>query len=403
MIYRILILLFILSGCNKYYGVKDSIYVPTGEIKYLNKTKFEISKEKIINLEAKNFENSNIFTLPSGNLKTKKTQKLKKLFNHKTISNFLYLNKKIIYISKDSSINSFEDNQNTVIGKIPKLKIKNNSFRIIKDREAIYALSDNGILYLIDKMWTSNIFYNFNRKVNFISSNNNNMLFSALDGELITINKTNKSHKIINKLNINFGYKTKDYNVNVYKNFLFYSHNSNTFILLDRNNYTVLDQYIIENINIMSSIGDILELSNTPLMFEENLIVGDTNGKIVSFNFFKNNIDWQIDLSQKIISYFIYSNSVAIITSNEIIFLELTSGKLIKKFNHNISSPTSHAITNGNLLVQGDNIIKSFDISSNQNENILNINIKNKKIDDIGYSAGSIFFKNYKSLYLLSE
>ena len=79
MIYRILILLFILSGCNKYYGVKDSIYVPTGEIKYLNKTKFEISKEKIINLEAKNFENSNIFTLPSGNLKTKKITKIKKI------------------------------------------------------------------------------------------------------------------------------------------------------------------------------------------------------------------------------------------------------------------------------------------------------------------------------------
>ncbi len=403
MIYRVFFLLFFLSGCDNYYGVKENVYVPTGEIKYLNKTKFKISNKNIVKFEPKEFENNNIFKLPPGNLKINKSQKLMKLFSHKTISNFLHLNKKIIYISKNLSINSFENNKNTVIGKLPKLKIKNNNYKIIKDGEVILILSDHGVLYSVDKMWTVNSFFNFNKKVNFISSNNNTMLFLTLDGELISLNKSNKSYKSIDKLNINFGYKSKDLDIHFDNNFLFFSYNSNTFVLMDRNSYAVLDHYIIENINIMSSIGDISELSNTPLISKQNLILGDTDGKIVSFNFFKNNIDWQLDLSQPILNYFIFSNSVSIITPNEIIFLELTNGNLIKRFNHNILNPATYAIVNSDLLIQGDMSIKLFDIYDIDNKEILNIDIKNKAINDIGYSSGSIFFKNNKNLYLLSE
>ena len=287
MIYRVFFLFFFLSGCDNYYGVKENIYVPTGEIKYLNKTKFKKSSKNIVKFEPKEFENNNIFKLPQGNLKIKKSKKLIKLFSHKAISNFIHLNQKIIYISKDLTINSFENNKNTVIGKLPKLKIKNNNYKIIKDGETILILSDHGVLYSIDKMWNTDIFFNFNKKVNFISSNNNSILFLTLDGELISINKSNKLSKIIDKLNINYGYKSKDLDIYFDNNFLFFSYNSNTFILMDRNSYAVLDHYIIENINIMSSIGDISELSNTPLISKQNLIIGDTDGKIVSYNFFK--------------------------------------------------------------------------------------------------------------------
>ena len=120
---RVILLLLFLSSCsNKYFGTIDDDYYPTKKIVYLEKNKIERSSNNINLLNSNRFENFNIFNNLKLNLEVNDFNKIKKLFKNDSISNFVNYEGLILYISKNFILNSYSDTKITKKSQISKNK-----------------------------------------------------------------------------------------------------------------------------------------------------------------------------------------------------------------------------------------------------------------------------------------
>jgi hypothetical protein len=401
----ILLLLFLSSCSNKYFGTIDDDYYPTKKIVYLEKNKIERSSNNINLLNSNRFENFNIFNNPKLNLEVNEFNKIKKLFKNDSISNFVNYEGSILYISKNFILNSYSNSEITKKSQIPKEHMKKNdqSLKIIFNKDQLLVISNYGEIFKIEKDWSFRFLAKLDKKIDIIRSGSEKLLFIDLNGELITFDTTTNLFASIDTLDINFGFKNRAYDTNVYADVTLVNINTNTLAIIDNNKPQFLFNYTLDSLNILSSVGEISELVNTPFLTENGTIFVDVSGKIINFEISSDEILWENNLKENIVDFIQYSNALILVTKNNFYLLETKTGKLINQKEHAVLNPSYISLVNSKLFLLGENNLVLFDLSTSDLKILKSIKFKNNDIDAVGYNDGNYYLKNEEAVYTLSE
>ena len=406
MIIKVIFLLLFLSSCsNKYFGTIDDDYYPTKKIVYLEKNKIEKSSSNINLLNSNRFENFNIFNNPKLNLEVNEFNKIKKLFKNDSISNFVNYEGSILYISKNFILTSYSDTEITKKLQISKEHMKKNdqSFEIILNKDQLLVISNYGEIFKIEKDWSFRFLAKLDKKIDIIRSGSEKLLFIDLNGELITFDTTTNLFASIDTLDINFGFKNRAYDTNVYADVTLVNINTNTLAIIDNNKPQFLFNYTLDSLNILSSVGEISELVNTPFLTENGTIFVDVSGKIINFEISSDEILWENNLKENIVDFIQYSNALILVTKNNFYLLETKTGKLINQKEHAVLNPSYISLVNSKLFLLGENNLVLFDLSTSDLKILKSIKFKNNDIDAVGYNDGNYYLKNEEAVYTLSE
>lgn len=401
----ILLLLFLSSCSNKYFGTIDDDYYPTKKIVYLEKNKIERSSNNINLLNSNRFENFNIFNNLKLNLEVNDFNKIKKLFKNDSISNFVNYEGLILYISKNFILNSYSDTKITKKSQISKEHMKKNdrSFEIISNKDQLLVISNYGEIFKIEKDWSFKFLAKLDKKVDIIRSGSEKLLFIDLNGELINFDASTNLFSSIDTLDINFGFKNRIYDTNVYADVTLVNINTNTLAIIDHNKPQFLFKYTLDSLNILSSVGEISELVNTPFLSENGTIFVDVSGKIINFEISSDEILWENNLKENIVDFIQYSNALILVTKNNFYLLETKTGKLINQKEHEVINPSHISLVNSKLFLLGENNLVLFDLSTSDLKILKSIKFKNNDIDAVGYNDGNYYLKNEEAVYTLSE
>ena len=401
----ILLLLFLSSCSNKYFGTIDDDYYPTKKIVYLEKNKIERSSNNINLLNSNRFENFNIFNNLKLNLEVNDFNKIKKLFKNDSISNFVNYEGLILYISKNFILNSYSDTKITKKSQISKEHMKKNdrSFEIISNKDQLLVISNYGEIFKIEKDWSFKFLAKLDKKVDIIRSGSEKLLFIDLNGELINFDASTNLFSSIDTLDINFGFKNRIYDTNVYADVTLVNINTNTLAIIDHNKPQFLFKYTLDSLNILSSVGEISELVNTPFLSENGTIFVDVSGKIINFEISSDEILWENNLKENIVDFIQYSNALILVTKNNFYLLETKTGKLINQKEHAVLNPSYISLVNSKLFLLGENNLVLFDLSTSDLKILKSIKFKNNDIDAVGYNDGNYYLKNEEAVYTLSE
>ena len=405
MIFRIIIISLILSGCgNNYLGTVEDDYTPTKKIIYLNNYEVDFSVNKLELLPELLFKNFDIFQAPKLNLKTVNFSKIKKIFKNESISNIVDFDNNLIYIAKNYSLKSFSNNKIYSKSVLPKnFRKNNNQFKIVLENNKLFVISDYGEIFKISQNWSFEPLASANKKINFINSHEGKFLFIDLNGTLLTFDTIQNTFNSSDIMDVNYGFNNKNYDILNYNNLLFHNINTKTFAIIDLNNYKFINKYVLDSLNILSSIGDVEGLVNTPLIVENGVIFVSEKGKIFNFDINNDEIIWDLDLNEIIIDFISSPNGLILITDTNIHVYEAINGKLISKNKHNVFNPTLISLINSKLLVIGQNNLNFIDFNPYNFDTSIIIKFKNNNIDSIGYSNGNYFLKNKDNIYTLSE
>ena len=158
-----------------------------------------------------------------------------------------------------------------------------------------------------------------------------------------------------------------------------------------------------DSLNILSSVGEISELVNTPFLAENGTIFVDVSGKIINFEISSDEILWENNLKENIIDFIQYSNALILVTKNNFYLLETKTGKLINQKEHTVLNPSYISLINSKLFLLGENNLVLFDLSTSDLKILKSIKFKNNDIDAVGYNDGNYYLKNEEAVYTLSE
>ncbi len=379
-----------MSSCNKYIGTIEPNYEPKNTISdiFLKDTSY---------IEVENLSMTKI-THPkridkNTNLNFEKVTKFKNIDQNTNIlffDNYLYLNlKNLIFI--------FDENSNIQKIKI-NLKKNENIIFIFEYKKNIYLVTDRSKLFKLNKT-TYDLVFDFSIFIgNTPILKDGKLLIFSIFGEVseidldkITINNNGlftTNHGVVDN------YKTYQYN-----EYILYLFNSGTLLTLDKTNNVLKDNYYLEDLNILSTIGIFSDLLDTPFLYKNHLYFLDRSGLVSIFNPNNSNTLWEIDLSDTIIDYsFSIEGYLTLLTFNNINIYN-QNGDLIKFFKHNLDNPISIFGINENLHIISEKGIHSFDINTNEQFNF----IKNKFTSDLDVylNFSNIYIKDNNHLYIL--
>ena len=391
---KFLIFLLALTSCNKYLGTVDPDYTPSNEVNEI----FSNFQNDSIN---SNVDFGNIIypinVNPAFSINDLKIDKIISTDKNSVI-NFLFgkiiLSKdKIIYlIDTDNENNNFEYKLN--LNKDEKI------LHFFGFKDEIYLLTNRSRIFIIDHQDVINVadYEIFTNSIPIVLDEY--LIIFSVFGDIYEIKLEDKSISKKNNINSKSGVSIKS-NIFEDKTNLYYLYNTGTLVTFSKNNFDYYNNYILEDINILTSLGIFNELLDTPFSHNEYLYFLDRSGKIVVFNPVSSDIFWEIDINETILGY-LFSNDryLILMTSNKILILS-NNGTIINSYIHNKEIP---------LLIF--NIQKNIYLISEQGISKLNLNeksedsfYKNKFTNnlEIYYQDQNIYLKDEKSLFKLSE
>ena len=386
----LLSLFFILSSCNKYIGTIEPNYEPTNNVT-------EIFSQDSTYKEIENLSISKIIYPVS--------------IDEKQIFNFEDINK-LQAVNQNTNI-LFVDNKYY-------LNLKKNIliFDFNNDKIKINVDLDKGESFISIFEFNKNIFFITNKSRLFLLNDTSYELISEFDifinskpiifdDNLILFSVFGE----VNEINLNENKVTKkgvfDTNYGIANNFKLqqsnetniYLYNSGTLLTLNKSNNELKDNYYLEDLNILSSVGIFSELLDTPFVFNDYYYFIDRSGLISLFNPISSDILWEIDVSNTIIDYsFSIEGYLILLTFNDI-FIYNQNGDLVKAFKHNLDSPMSIFGVSENLHIISENGISSYNINTKLQFNF----IKNKFTSDIDIhlNNSNIYIQDNNYLYIL--
>ena len=390
---KFFIFLFALTSCNQYLGTVDDDYIPKKEVTEIFST---LKKE------------SNISEFEFGNIM------FPKFVNLSLNTNELEINK-IINIDKDSVINFinnkiFVTKNNSIY--IIDLNIQKNleyNLNLINDEKIHYIFEYNNKIYLLTN--NSHMFVIENQNVlevaNFeiftniypILSDKKLIIFSVF-GDIYEINLDDNSILYKDSISVNNGISKKS---NVYENKdnFYYLFNSGTLLTFDKRNYEYLNNYILEDLNIMSSLGVFEELVDAPFSYNNYLYFLDSSGKISVYDPISSEIYWEIDLNSPILNYLFTNDGYLIILTLDKILLLSDNGKILNSYIHNKEIPILIFNINKNIFLISDKGISAINIENKSEEKFYKNKFSNNL--EVYFTEKNIFLKDDKSLFKLSE
>ena len=390
---KFIIFLLVLSSCNKYLGTVDDDYVP---------------KKEVTEIFSKLKEETNISEFEFGNII------FPKFINLPLDTNELEINK-IIDIDNDSVIN-FIDNKiivskkNTIyvidINNKNKLEYNlnlNNDEKInyIFDYDnKIYLLTNNSHMFVIENQNVLEI-ANFEifTNINPILSDKKLIIFSVF-GDIFEINLENYSILYKDSISVNNGISKKS---NIYEDNdnSYYLFNSGTLLTFNKSNYEYLNNYILQDLSIMSSLGVFEQLVDAPFSYNNHLYFLDSSGKVSVYNPISSEIYWEIDLNSSILNYLFTNDGYLIVLTLDKILILSDNGNIINTYTHDKEIPILIFNINKNIFLISEKGISSINYNNKSEESFYKNNFSNNL--EILFNEQNIFLKDDKILFKLSE
>ena len=390
---KILIFLLALSSCNKYLGSVDPDYTPTNEVTEIfsdldkNNLRSEVEFGDIIFPKAVN---------PSLNINTLEIEKIINI-NKESVVNFL--NEKII-ISKDKSIYLIDkNNQNKFEYELNLSKDEktisifnfNEDIHLLTNRSRIFVINSENIIELAD--------YGIYLNIAPIVQDKNLILFDVF-GEIYYVKlddySISKKDNFILKPGISIKSNIFQDNTNSY-----YVINSGTLLTFENNNFDYYNNYILDDLNILTSLDKFSELVDSPFSHNEYLYFLDRFGKIAVYNPISSHIFWELDINDTILSYLFSNDGYLILLTFSKILIISENGNITNSYFHNKKSPLSIFNIQQNIYLISDQGISKL----NFKDKIEDIFYKNKFTNnlEIFFQDQIIYVKDDKSLFKLSE
>ena len=391
---KFLILFIALTSCNQYLGTVDPDYTPSNEVTEI----FSNSQNDTYNSKV-DFGNI-IYPREINPALSINNLKLDKIMNTDRNSVFSFLYDKII-LSKDKKIYVI-DNKNESNNFEYELNLSKDEkiIHFFGYRDEIYLLTNKSKISVINNqnivnMGNYGVFTNTTPIVL-----NETLIILSVFGDIYEINLDDKSISKKDYFNSKPGISIKS-NIFEDQTKLYYLFNSGTLLAFDKNNYDYLNNYILEDLNILSSIGVFNELLDSTFSYKDYLYLIDRTGKISVFNPVSSDILWELDVNQSILSYLFSNDGYLILMTLDKILIISDQGNIINSYTHNKKSPILIFSIKGNIHLISEEGISKLNIFDKSEESFY----KNKFTSnlDIYYQDQNIYLKDDKSLFKLSE
>ena len=391
---KFLFFLLALSSCNQYFGSVDPDYIPKNQVTEIFSNKQDHSIISDVYFENIIFPKAIDPSLSMNNLNIEKVVKTDRnsivnFFNDKII---LSKDKKIYIIDQNNENNNFVYNLNlNKDEKVHHFFHYKDQIYILTNRSRILTTNGQNLSLVADfDIFTNSAPIFFNQKL---------VIFSVFE-DIYEINLDNFSISKKDSFNSKPAVSVKS-NIFEDQENLYYLYNAGTIITFSKNNNSYFNNYILDDLNILSSLGVFDELIDSPFSYNEYLYFLDSSGKISVFNPISSDVLWEIDINETILSYLFSSDGYLILmTSNKILVLSF-DGNIINTYNHEKENP---------ILIF--NIQESIYLVSKEGISKINLNEKNEdkfyksKFTsnlDIFYNKKNIYLKDDKNLFKLSE
>ena len=391
---KFLILFIALTSCNQYFGTVDPDYTPSNEVTQI----FSNAQNDTYNSKV-DFGNI-IYPREINPALSINNLKLDKIMNTDRNSVFNFLYDKII-LSKDKKIYVIDNkNENNNFEYELNLSKDEKIIHFFGYRDEIYLLTNRSKISVIDDQNIVDIGnYGVFTNTTPIVLNETLIIFSVF-GDIYEINLDDKSISKKDYFNSKPGISIKS-NIFEDQTKLYYLFNSGTLLSFDKNNYDHLNNYILEDLNILSSIGVFNELLDSSFSYKDYLYLIDRTGKISVFNPVSSDILWELDVNQSILSYLFSNDGYLILMTFDKILIISDQGNIINSYTHNKKSPILIFSIKGNIHLISEEGISKLNIFDKSEESFY----KNKFTSnlDIYYQDQNIYLKDDKSLFKLSE
>ena len=391
---KFLILFIALTSCNQYLGTVDPDYTPSNEVTEIFSNAQNDTYDSKVDFGNIIYPREINPALSINNLKLDKVMNT----DRNSVFNFLY--DKII-LSKDKKIYVI-DNKNESNNLEYELNLSKDEkiIHFFGYRDEIYLLTNRSKISVIDDQNIVDIGnYGVFTNTSPIVLNETLMIFSVF-GDIYEINLDDKSISKKDYFNSKPGISIKS-NIFEDQTKLYYLFNSGTLLTFDKNNYDYLNNYILEDLNILSSIGVFNELLDSSFSYKDYLYLIDRTGKISVFNPVSSDILWELDVNQSILSYLFSNDGYLILMTFDKILIISDQGNIINSYTHNKKSPILIFSIKGNIHLISEEGISKLNIFDKSEESFY----KNKFTSnlDIYYQDQNIYLKDDKSLFKLSE
>ncbi len=390
---KLLIFLLILSSCNQYLGTVDPDYIPTNQVT-------EIFSEPKIENNIAEFELGNIifprainFFLNENNLEIEEIINI----NKKSTVNFV---KEKIIVSKGEAIYLIDTkNQNKLEFEL-NLNKDEEIISVFEFNEDIHILTNRSRILFIDGQNVSELAdYNIFLNKAPILSDKNIILFSVF-GDIYNVKLDDYSISKKDNFIIKPGVSIKS-NIFEDSKYLYILFNSGTLLTFDKNNFNYFNNYLLEDLNILTSLDSFNELIDTPFNYNENLYFLDRSGKISVYNPVSSDILWELDINDTILSYLFSNNGYLIVmTFNKFLILS-NNGNIISSFSHNKETPITIFNIQENIYLISEEGISKLNLNDKRDDIIYKNKFTNNL--EIFFQDQTIYLKDNKSLFKLSE
>ena len=391
---KFLILFIALTSCNQYLGTVDPDYTPSNEVTQIFSNAQKDTYNSKVDFGYIIYPREINPALSINNLK------LDKIMNTDRNSVFNFLYDKII-LSKDKKIYVIDNkNENNNFEYELNLSKDEKIIHFFGYRDEIYLLTNRSKISVIDDQNIVDIGdYGVFTNTTPIVLNETLIIFSVF-GDIYEINLDDKSISKKDYFNSKPGISIKS-NIFEDQSKLYYLFNSGTLLTFDKNNYDYLNNYILEDLNILSSIGVFNELLDSSFSYKDYLYLIDRTGKISVFNPVSSDILWELDVNQSILSYLFSNDGYLILMTFDKILIISDQGNIINSYTHNKKSPILIFSIKGNIHLISEEGISKLNIFDKSEESFY----KNKFTSnlDIYYQDQNIYLKDDKSLFKLSE
>ena len=169
----------------------------------------------------------------------------------------------------------------------------------------------------------------------------------------------------------------------------------------DKNNYDYFNNYILEDLNILTSLSGFSELIDTPFSHNDYLYFLDRSGNIAVYNPISSDILWELGINDTILSYLFSNNGYLILmTVNEILILS-NNGNIVNSYSHNKELPITIFNIEESIYLISEEGISKFNLNDKEKDSFY----KNKFTSnlEIYFQEKNIYLKDNKSLFKISE
>ena len=390
---KFLILFIVLTSCNQYLGTVDPDYTPTNEVTEIfsnvqNDT--NTSEVKFGDIIFPDFINP---SLSINNLK------IDKIINTDKNSVATLINDKL-FLSKDKNIYVIDINSDNIFEYKLNLNKDEKIIHFFSHIDDVYLFTNRSQIFVINGQIVEEVAdYGVFTNITPIILDDFIMIFSVF-GDIYEIRLLDNSITKIDNLNSKSGISIKSNIFEDQKN-KYYLYNTGTLVTLAKNNYEHYNNYILEDLNILSSLGVYNDLLDSPFSYNEYLYLLDRSGKIAVYNPVLSDILWELDINETIVSYLFSKDGYLILMTFDKILIISNQGNIINSYTHNKKSPISIFSIKGNIHLISEEGISKLNIYDKSEESFY----KNKFTSnlDIYYLDQNIYLKDDKSLFKLSE